>query len=150
MKKVRTGLLKKYNKLICVCLSLLGFTTACGLIQSEYGTPAAEYGTPHATFIVKGSVKSEVNSTAVKGIRVVMGNDSTYSDASGNYQVENVAFPESQTFSVKYKDVDGALNGAFQNQDATVVFTDPVFTGGSGWDEGKTEKNINIKLKPKE
>jgi putative lipoprotein (rSAM/lipoprotein system) len=150
MKSVKTSLLRKYNSLICIILSLLGFTTACSLIQTEYGTPATEYGTPHATFIVKGSVKSESASTSVQGIRVVMGSDSTYSDASGKYEVNVSAFPEDQTFTLKFKDVDGSANGAFQNQETTVTFTDPTFTGGSGWYEGETEKALDIKLKSKE
>lgn len=150
MRSVKTSLLRKYNRVICLFLSMLGFTSACGLIETEYGTPATEYGTPHATFIVRGSVTSESNSSSVQGIRVVMGSDSTLTDAAGNFKVENSAFPVDQTFTLKFKDVDGSANGAFQNQDATVKFTDPVFTGGSGWFTGEVEKAVDIKLKSKE
>lgn len=148
MKKIETSLFKKYNALISFLLSILGFGAACSLSSCEYGTPAVEYGTPYATFKVKGGVKSEVTSNSIPNIRVVMGYDTTYTDESGNYQVENTDFPDDQTFLVEFKDIDGVTNGKYQPLDTIVEFIDPEFSGGTGsWDSGETEKEVNVKLK---
>ncbi len=151
MRKIKIGFLRKYNGLISLLLALLGFSTACEQGADEYGTSAVEYGVPHATFIVKGNVKAENTSSAIANIQVVMNQDTVYTDESGNYQVENTEFPEDQTFLLKFKDVDGEINGEFQPLDTTIEFKDPQFTNGSGsWYEGKTEKELNVNMKPKE
>jgi putative lipoprotein (rSAM/lipoprotein system) len=150
MNKLKTRFLQKYNGLITILLTVLGFGTACNLTGCEYGTPAFEYGTPYATFIVKGDVKSAQNSTAIPKIRVVMNHDTAFTNVSGNYQLENIDFPEEQSFLVEFKDVDGSNNGDFQPLDTIVKFINPKFAGGSGsWDAGKTEKELNVFLKPK-
>lgn len=150
MKKIKIGFFKKYNGLISLCLVLLGFSTACEQGADEYGTPSVEYGVPHATFIVKGNVKSENSSSMIPNIRVVMGYDTTFTNESGNYQVENTSFPDDQLFLVEFKDVDGSANGNYQPIDTVVEFKDPQFTGGSSWDAGKVENELNVNLKPKE
>ena len=151
MNTIKRIVYKRFNALIGILLSLLGFGAACSLGSCEYGTFMAEYGTPHATFKVIGSVKSEATSNVLPSIRVVMGSDTSFSDASGNYQVENRDFPNDQTFLVEFKDVDGEANGEYQPLDTIVEFIDPEFTGGSGgWDNGETEKEINVELKDKE
>lgn len=148
---MKRALLKKYNTLISFMLSILGFGAVCSLSSCEYGSPMVEYGTPFATFIIKGSVKSEVTSNNLPYIRVVMGADTAFSDESGNYQVENIDFPLDQTFLVEFKDIDGETNGEYQPLDTIVEFVDPEFSGGSGgWDSGETEKEINVKLEDKE
>jgi putative lipoprotein (rSAM/lipoprotein system) len=148
---MKRALLKKYNTLISFLLSILGFGAACSLGSCEYGLPPVEYGTPHATFIVKGIVKAEVTSNNLPSIRVVMGEDTAFTDESGNYQVKNIEFPKDQTFMVEFKDIDGETNGEYQPLDMIVEFIDPEFSGGSGgWDSGETEKEINVKLKDKE
>ena len=151
MNTLRTIVYKKFNALIGILLSLLGFGAACSLNSCEYGTFMAEYGTPHATFIVKGNVKSDKTSTDLPNIRVVMGIDTAYTDESGDYQVGNIDFPDDQTFLLEMKDIDGEVNGEYQPLDTIVEFIDPEFSGGSdGWDNGETEKEINVKLKDKE
>ena len=151
MKKIQTSLFKRYNTLISFLLSVLGFGVACSLSSCEYGTPAVEYGTPFANFKVKGNVKSEVTSNPILNIRVVMGHDTTFTDESGNYQVENTDFPDDQTFLVEFNDVDGETNGEYQPLDTIVNFIDPEYSGGSDtWYNGETEKEINVKLKDKE
>lgn len=148
---MKRSLLKKYNIFLSSLLSILGFGAACSLGSCEYGSPVVEYGTPHATFKVSGNVKSEKTSSNVPHIRVVMGEDTTFTDESGNYQVENMSFPDDQTFLVEFKDLDGDLNGEFQPLDTIVNFVDPEFSGGSGsWDGGETEKELDVKLKEKE
>lgn len=148
---MRISLCKKFNALISFLLSILGFGAVCSLSSCEYGTPAAEYGTPYATFKVNGSVKSDMTSNVLPSIRVVMGYDTTFTDEAGNYQVENQDFPDDQIFLVEFQDIDGDLNGEYQPLDTIVNFIDPEFSGGSGgWDNGETDKEINVKLKDKE
>lgn len=138
----------KYNTLISCLLSVLGFGAACSLGGCEYGSPYVEYGTPYATFKVKGNVSSEATSDNLPYIRVVMREDTAFTDESGNYQVENIDFPKDQTFLVEFKDMDGEVNGAYQPLDTIVEFIDPEFSGSSGgWDSGETEKEIDVTLK---
>lgn len=137
--------------MISFLLSVLGFGTASTIGSCAYGTPVVEYGTPYATFKVIGQVQSETNSNTLPSIRVVMGEDTTFTDASGNYQVENMDFPKGQVFLVEFEDIDGVSNGEYQPLDTIVEFTNPVFSGGSGgWDSGETDKEINVRLKDKE
>jgi putative lipoprotein (rSAM/lipoprotein system) len=117
----------------------------------EYGVPMPEYGVPSATFIVKGTVKSSVNTESIPGIKVKMIYDSVQTDEQGRYQVRAQDIADSQTFLVTFEDIDGAENGTFADADTNVVFEDPQFTGGDGnWNLGETEKEVNIRLKPEE
>lgn len=151
LARMKRTLLKKYNTLLSFLLSILGFGAACSLSGCEYGSPMYEYGTPHATFKVNGNVKSEVTSDDLPGIRVILDLDTAFTDEQGNYQVRTIEFPKDQTFLVEFKDIDGEANGEYQPLDTIVEFIDPEFTGGSGgWDQGETEKEVNVKLKDKE
>lgn len=151
MKKIKIGFLKKYNAIISILLSLLGFSTACEHGLDEYGAPAVEYGVPYATFIVKGNITSETTGNAIPNIRVVMNYDTAYTDADGNYQVENTEIPIDQTFPIVFDDIDGESNGTYQSLDTIVEFEDPEFTGGDdSWDSGETEIELNAKLKSEE
>jgi putative lipoprotein (rSAM/lipoprotein system) len=148
---MKRTLLKKYNTLLSFLLSILGFGAACSLSGCEYGPLVVEYGTPHATFKVNGTVRSEVTSDHLPGIRVVMGTDTAFTDEQGSYQVRAIDFPKDQAFLVDFKDIDGETNGEYEPLDTIVEFIDPEFTGGSGaWDQGETEKEVNVKLKDKE
>lgn len=149
---MKIKLLKKYNKLIALLLSLLGFTTACFLIGG------AEYGTPHADFIVRGKVESQIDSRPIKNIRVIMRDstsiyyrDSINTDLNGIYTLKVTGFPLSKNFNIDLKDIDGTENGEFQNLDTIVEFKNPVFTGGNKhWYNGQTEKEFDLKMKPKQ
>ncbi|MBN1950242.1 MAG: radical SAM-associated putative lipoprotein [Bacteroidales bacterium] len=148
MNRLKIGFLKKSNKFIGILLSILGFGAAYGLMGCEYGTPNVEYGTPNATFIVKGEVKSASGSSAIPSVRVVLGYDTAYSDASGKYEVKVGEFPEDQVFLVEFRDVDGSENGEYQPLDTLVEFIDPEFTGGDGgWDAGETSKDVDVNMK---
>lgn len=136
--------------MISFLLSILGFSTACSLSSCEYGSPGMEYGTPYATFKVKGSVKSAETLKPIPAIRVVMRDDTTYTDASGNYQVEDMEFPKDQSIVIYFEDTDGKLNGEYQSLDTIAEFKDPKFTGGKGgWDNGETVKELDVKLTTK-
>ncbi len=151
MTKIKKGFFRGYNAIIAALMALLGFSTACEQSVDEYGVPMPEYGVPSAEFIVKGTVKSAANSENIPNIQVKMGNDSTQTDEQGRYEVSRRSVMGDQTFQVTFEDIDGAENGAYADADTNVVFDDPQFTGGDGgWDHGRTEKEVNIRLTPEE
>ena len=151
MKIIKHKFLSGYNVIITALMALLGFSTAC---EPLGGT---EYGVPHARFIVKGKIVSSDGNMPVPDIKIRMQHDtitrfcdSVYSDSNGNYLVDLDDFPESQTYKIKFIDTDGSANGEFQTLDTVVEFREPVFTGGKGsWDQGETQKTLNVALKPK-
>jgi len=148
MSSARKNFLKQYNTLIKFFLSLLGLGAACGIASCEYGPPPVEYGVPHASFIVNGTVESMEDGQKIPDIKVIMGYDTGYTDTDGKFRVMQDEFPEDQTFLLEFRDIDGTSHGEFQELDTVVDFTDPQFTGGTGsWDQGSTEKELNVKLK---
>ena len=132
------------NALISGCLTLLGFS--CDLAN-----PMDEYGTPNAKFIVNGTVRSAENEEAVKNIRVIMKNDTSFTDNEGKYEVvDEGAFPTDQTYTIQFQDFDNESNGAFMDKDTLVEFKNPEFSHGDGhWYEGETTKELDIKLTSK-
>jgi putative lipoprotein (rSAM/lipoprotein system) len=146
MKQSKKTILQKGNAMIAGVLGLLGFTNSCDLVG---GGMVAEYGTPCADFIVKGTVRSQTTNQPIPQIKVKAGWDSVHTDQNGKYQVIYGGFPQSQDVLVQFTDVDGAVNGNIQPLDTIVKFENPVFKGGDGhWYEGKTEKTVDIVLKP--
>jgi len=149
MKKVKRHFWRKYNALLTLMLSLLGFSTACESLD-EYGAPVVEYGVPTATFIVKGKVSSQ-DHAAVPNIRVAMGGDTTYTDKNGNYEVRQQSAPTDQEIPIEFEDIDGIENGEYSKIDTVAHFENPTFTGREGnWDMGETEQELNIKIDTKE
>lgn len=147
MKKAKTKFYKTSNAIIFGLLALLGFATSC-----EKGpNTIAEYGTPSAKFIVKGKVDSKETNTPIKNVRVIMNSDTSFSDSEGRYQViENYGFPTNQTFQIKFQDIDGLINGDYEDIDTVVEFANPQFVNGDGhWYEGETSKEFNVKLNEK-
>jgi len=152
VKIIRNRFLTSYNVILTSLMALLGFATSC----ERFG--GTEYGVPHASFIVKGKIVSAENNNPVPNIKVrmqmdslAMQTDSVYSDNKGNYQVvDEFGFPISHSYSITFTDIDGTANGEFQTLDTVVEFKDPVYTGGDGhWNEGETQKEFNVVLKPK-
>jgi putative lipoprotein (rSAM/lipoprotein system) len=148
-KKVITG----GNKIIAFLMALLGFTGACK--DGPWGGMVAAYGTPHADYIVKGNIASAKDNSILKGIRIIARDadspfrtDTVKSDAMGNYQCKITDILVTN-IHLSLTDVDGAINGTFEPLDTTVTYTNPNFTGGDGWYTGKTEKVLNLKMKPK-
>ncbi|MFN8258606.1 MAG: radical SAM-associated putative lipoprotein [Bacteroidales bacterium] len=143
---MKTRILKFNNRLLSKILAMLGLGAAISESCALYGTPA-EYGTPYATFKVMGKVTT-VEEIPVQNIRVVLDYDTSFTDASGNYEVKTINFPTNQTFSLHFKDVDNEQNGEFTDLDTTAEFKNPQFTGGDGdWYDGETEIELNVKLK---
>jgi putative lipoprotein (rSAM/lipoprotein system) len=159
MKILKCKYLKIYNALIVFLISTLGFTSSC----NPFG--GTEYGTPSADFIVKGKIEAAGNNNPISGIFVEMRqemesidgqklikyNSTITSDNDGGYIVtDKNAFPENQSYKIKFIDTDGVLNGEYETLDTTIVFQNPKFTDGNGhWYNGQTEKEVNVKLKPK-
>lgn len=144
MKKVETGFLKLYNVIILGLLSLIGITTSCEKLK-----PRVEYGTPHANFIVNGKIESAISNTPINNIKVLIRSDSSLTDIDGNYHLSIQEFPTDQTFQIKITDIDGALNGEYQDLDTIVEFKTPTFINGDGWYSGETTKEFDIKMNPK-
>ncbi len=147
MQKLKVRFLKGYNLLLSLLLALLGCTGE---------EPACEYGMPHASFVLKGTVRSKTTAQPVAGIQVTVTNSaqascSAVSAGTGKFEVTIEDFPADQAFPVKFTDADGTANGIFLSKDTIAEFNDPVFTGGDhDWYDGKTEKEFNVKLTPKE
>ncbi len=135
---------KKHNRFISILLSLLGFSSSCIIGPMMYGMP-------EATFVVKGNVKSESGSGNIPGIRVILRNDTSATDASGNYRFEISDFPEDQRYSLLFRDIDSIVNREYSDLDTVAEFKDPVFTGKSGdWYAGKAEITVDVKLPDKD
>lgn len=150
MKKLILWFLKKQNAILMILLALLGFSNACERSPDEYGSVIMEYGVPHATFIVNGTILNAKDGKEIPAIRVVMRNDTTFSDPRGKYSVEVMEFPKDQTFNISFDDVDQSQNGSFIPLDTTITFQNPKFKDKTGsWDAGKTQKTLTVKLKPK-
>lgn len=145
MKFFKIKILTGYNIILAALLGLLGFSTSCEPISRT------EYGTPHAKFIVKGKISSAVTNQPITNIKVQMERDSMNSTNQGLYQVvDNYGSPATQSYTLHIKDIDGIANGEFQNLDTVVDFKDAKFSGGDGhWNNGETQKEFNISLKPK-
>lgn len=160
MKKFKCNCLKTYNALIVFMISMLGFASSCDIPGGK-----AMYGTPSADFNVKGKIEAMETNNPIIGIKVEMSremdsengkilvglNTCLSEEPTGKYKVtDSSAFPEDQTYKIKFTDIDGVLNGEYETLDTTVVFQNPKFTNGDGsWYNGQTEKEVNVKLKPK-
>ncbi len=141
MQKLRNIILNIHNKVILFILALLGFASACDTKD--------EYGTPYAKFIVNGTVESADSGDRIENIRVVIENDTIFSDLNGNFIFQTTRFPENQTFIMNFSDIDDTINGEYHNLDTIIEFKNPEFVNGDGnWYEGETTKNFNISLEP--
>jgi putative lipoprotein (rSAM/lipoprotein system) len=157
MNRIKHLVFHSYNSLILLLISLLGFTTSCAKEEIKY-----MYGSPNAKFIVKGEIKSAQTQQPIPDIivemRIVYEQEggarlagTSFSRANGDYEVAMGDSPGDYTIQLKYTDTDGPLNGEYETKDTTVVFKDTKYTGGDGsWYWGYAEKEMDIKLKPKE
>ena len=149
MKKARNKFYSVYNSIIIGLLGILGLTTSsCDKLRPD---PVAEYGVPSAKFIVNGKVEARADNSAIENIRVIMRQDTTYTDSEGKYQlIDKYGSPMSQDIEIKFSDIDGANNGEFNNMDTVVEFKNPEFVNGDGkWYAGETSKEFNIELEKK-
>lgn len=145
---MKRKLLERNNKFIAFLLSILGIGGACSFGGCEYGT-MVEYGTPNATYKISGKVTSK-ESTGIRGIQVILQNDTAHTNENGQYNVQTNDFPGNKDFVIEVNDVDGESNGNYQSMDTIVSFIDPEFKNPEGnWYRGETTKEVNIELKDK-
>ena len=138
-------ILKKYNRLISILLSILGIGGTYTFSGCDK-TPSAEYGIPSATFRIYGQVTSE-DGIKIPYIKVGMQYDSSFTNENGDYTIKINSFPSDQDFFMEYSDVDGAINGSYQSKDTIISFKDPQFVNGDGsWYSGEASKKVDIQL----
>jgi len=141
--RLKKSLLKCYNNFLLVMIGLLGFSVACTK------TGPVEYGTPSADYVINGVVKSQTNQP-ISNIKVVVSYDSINTNAEGKFSLKNKTFPGNHAFNIKLRDIDGAANGSYQDNDTTIAFNNNSYTNGDGhWYSGKVEQSVEIKLTSK-
>ena len=142
MKRLRIKVLSFYNRILAFMLSLIGFSSACL-------PEPVEYGMPHALFKVKGTVQSNTTELFIPNIEISMGYNTTTTDDQGSFVIGLQEFPQDQSFLVKFRDIDGSVNGRYSGIDTTITFLNPEFSNGDGkWYSGETEKTIEIRMNP--
>lgn len=158
MKKLKIKLLKAYNATIVAVFGFFGIVSSC--------MPVA-YGTPHATFELKGTVKSSTDNRPIGNIKVVLEEDTAstqehphiryatiYTGNDGAYAHSQTIFPfgnQGRRLKIKYEDIDSTENGEFQSLDTVITIEPTDFNGKDGSRyAGKATKEINVSLRPKE
>ena len=141
--KIRFYLNKKENSLLFLLLGFIGVITSC----DDENNVEPLYGTPSADFIINGSVKSTSAQLPIENIQVIMRNDTIYTNANGDFTINNNSTPQDTVYTIKLNDIDGSTHGSFQNKEMTVIFSGNNFAGGDGnWYHGKVEKDIEVSL----
>jgi hypothetical protein len=116
---MNNAILKLKDFLIQKILKLIGFVFGFGSIS--FLTMCAKYGDiANISGTIKGKVTSSATGEKIENIEIEIKEYSVKvkTDISGNYLVDLL---EPQTYTVEAKDIDGTLNGEFQNASKTVV-----------------------------
>lgn len=144
MRNIKIGFLKAGNILLSALIALLGFHSACSPGGDEYGTPYAE-------FKLSGKTEAANTGQAIENIRVIAEGDSSYTDANGRYEKNIITFgAQDGELLLKFEDIDGSDNGAFESLDTLIQYKASDFEGGDGsWYNGEASKTVNVKLQPK-
>jgi putative lipoprotein (rSAM/lipoprotein system) len=166
MKRMNRQLIKGTNWALAGLMSLLGFSSCSS--EEEYGTPKVEYGTPTAEFVVSGKV-TDTNGRGLEGIRLTVPRVDLHQRATSTFipdlsvitcEVKDTLYThENGEFVYLYHDTptNDSINihlkaeGEHVETDSVkVTFFGSDLKGGSGWNMGRAEKKINIKLRNKE
>jgi putative lipoprotein (rSAM/lipoprotein system) len=148
---MKKPIIKSFDKIIVMLLSIVGIFSACS-------TGATKYGTPSATYEIKGTITDKETSRPIKHIQIITQTndyhkDTLYTDSYGQYYYKFWDFPlGDKPVHLKFEDIDGEENwGDFATQEIDVIFTkeDQIIKGKDEWDEGTFEKIQNIKLEKK-
>ena len=140
---------KAYSKILVILLTWLGFSC------DQWGKD--KYGTPSATYKAKGVVVSQTDDAPIEGIRAVLKNqpdatwgmDTVFTDSKGVFKVKGHVEFENMLY-VELADVDGAINGLFNDTTVIADFSHVNFKGDD-WYSGEVEKDLGIvKMEPKE
>lgn len=133
-------ILRIYSHFVSFILALVGIGGFFNLTSCDKGNVIAEYGAPVGKFKILGKVMAQ-DSTEIPAIGVLLQNsDTVFTDTSGNYSVDIFDNPESQTYILKFRDRDGAVNGTYLPKDTTVSFNNPQFQNG------EVSKVVNVQL----
>ncbi|MFZ5941045.1 MAG: radical SAM-associated putative lipoprotein [Bacteroidota bacterium] len=146
MKKVKTGLIKTYDKLIMAFLGFMGLATQC--------VPVAEYGMPHADYHFRGNITGRTGQQPIENIEVKVFESDTNllgqcrTDANGDYTIDLQGM---MTFDYQFRitaaDTDGSENGLFTDKDTTITVDIEDLTGGDGnWYNGEMDIITDIEL----
>ncbi|MDR2917150.1 MAG: radical SAM-associated putative lipoprotein [Tannerella sp.] len=172
MKKLNRKFVRGTNWALAGLMSFLGFSSCEENNTVEYGVPYLEYGTPYAEFIVSGKV-TDTKGNGLQGIQVVIPGvdhhqratsgfipsypvisvdikDTLYTKEGGNFNYSYNGFPSNDSINIKMKFEDISENPRFETDSAKISFFSSDLQNGSGWYEGKAEKEIKIGLKDKE
>lgn len=110
---------------------------------------APEYGVPSADFDLDGKVVEVGTTNGIPGIEIQFDGFSVTSDVNGDWSLSaDGAFACSQNCSLTARDVDGELNGSYE--EATTSFTPTQISDGSGtWYNGEWQaRDITIEMEP--
>jgi putative lipoprotein (rSAM/lipoprotein system) len=118
---MKKPIIKFFDKIIVLFLSIAGFFTACKSpsdANCEYNRddgPYIKYGPPPAFYLIKGVVSDNSNSLPIHNIQVINQKsdgyaDTTYTSLSGEYGISEYYIPNSAV-QLKFEDIDGEENG---------------------------------------
>ena len=139
---MKKRILKISNIFLAAVLALLGISSChhddlYAPLPSDF---AAEYGCLPVGFIINGEVTNE-NGEAINNIQVVWpDNDTSYTNAQGNFSLESDDNPGTQV-RLYFNDTDGPANGSYQNDSADVQMD--IYESYSGF--GRANKTLKEK-----
>ncbi|MCL2596617.1 MAG: radical SAM-associated putative lipoprotein [Paludibacter sp.] len=156
--------MKKFIKIstkICgALLAVLGFSALATSCKYGVIVPNPAYGMPSADYFIDGKVVSEQTEEPIKDLKIrfvgQIGSDyhpidSVFSDENGEFNfVRQREFPLT-SYSLDIQDVDGDLNGAFNDTTVNVQIENDEYQGSDGeWYFGTYRKTFDIKLEQKD
>ena len=156
--------LKTYGKITTGLLSFFGMLFGFSGCEGNNNGGMVEYGSPHAEYIVKGTVKSAADSSAIDNMLVFLATEDTANnnteyytgsstDENGEFEIAFTNSPIDSKLKVITLDADSIENGGeFQSDTLEIEFTDSdrIQKGDSNWDLGTYQKeNQNFYLKKK-
>ncbi|MBT4969795.1 MAG: hypothetical protein HOM80_12380, partial [Bacteroidetes bacterium] len=88
MKLLKKSIVKSYSAMLTLILSVMGLLSSCEKDTDPNGLIMPMYGAIQIVkFEAKGKIKSSDKNKAIEGIRVVMQNDTAYTNMFGNYSI---------------------------------------------------------------
>lgn len=144
-----------WKYLAAAVLGVLGFSS-CG----EEIEPEGMYGSPYASFKALGTVKDEAGKP-IEGIKVSVNKDwsqwgegiitdNIFTDAKGEYILDQRIWPAEPVVTIFFEDVDGAANGGeFASAEAKPDIKSTQEITEDRWRKAVIEAKADIVLKKK-
>ena len=146
------NVIKISSKICGALLAVLGFSTVTSCVPVEYGMPSADY-------FIDGNIVSEETNEPIQNLKVRWSGgvnkderpiDSVFTDENGDFSFNRLREFPVTSYSFDIQDIDGELNGEFNDTTINVTVNHNEFKGGDGhWYDGEYHKTFDIKLKPK-